>query len=64
MYKRQALFIPDGPFPNAQIASIVGPSIYFLLPILIAYAGGKIIHDVRGGVVGAFAVMGLSLIHI
>jgi len=56
-----ALFIPDGPFPNAQIASIVGPSIYFLLPILIAYAGGKIIHDVRGGVVGAFAVMGVIL---
>jgi PTS system mannitol-specific IIC component len=56
-----ALFIPEGPFPNAQISSIVGPSIYFLLPILIAYAGGKLVHDVRGGVVGAFSVMGVVL---
>ncbi|WP_040162325.1 PTS mannitol transporter subunit IICBA [Mobilicoccus massiliensis] len=56
-----ALFIDVGPFPNPQIAAIVGPSIYFLLPILIAYTGGTIIHGTRGGVVGAFAVMGVIL---
>lgn len=56
-----ALFIDVGPFPNAQIASVVGPSIYFLLPILIAYTGGTIVHGTRGGVVGAFAVMGVIL---
>ncbi|MDO5627730.1 MAG: PTS mannitol transporter subunit IICBA [Mobilicoccus sp.] len=56
-----ALFIEVGPFPNAQIATLVDPSIYFLLPLLIAYAGGSIVHGVRGGVVGAFATMGVII---
>ncbi|HPV80792.1 MAG TPA: PTS mannose transporter subunit IIA, partial [Dermatophilaceae bacterium] len=38
---------------------IVGPMITYLLPILIGYTGGKIIYDVRGGVVGAIATMGV-----
>ncbi|MDV8149851.1 MULTISPECIES: PTS mannitol transporter subunit IICBA [Arthrobacter] len=54
-----ALFIPDGPFPNEQFAALVGPMITFLLPLLIAYTGGKMIHGVRGGVVGAVATMGV-----
>ena len=56
-----ALFIGVGPFPNDQLASIVDSSIYFLLPILIAYTGGTIVHGTRGGVVAAFAVMGVIL---
>ena len=40
---------------------MVGPAITYLLPILIAYTGGKIVYDVRGGVVGAFSVMGVIL---
>ncbi|HET6857200.1 MAG TPA: PTS mannitol transporter subunit IICBA, partial [Streptomyces sp.] len=44
-----------------KIATMVGPAITYLLPILIAYTGGKIVYDVRGGVVGAFAVMGVIL---
>src|SRR5699024_12554995 len=31
----------------------------YLLPLLIAYTGGKLISDVRGGVVGATATMGV-----
>lgn len=38
---------------------IVGPMIVYLLPLLIAYTGGKIVYDVRGGVVGAIATMGV-----
>ncbi|HQY99877.1 MAG TPA: PTS mannitol transporter subunit IICB [Propionicimonas sp.] len=38
---------------------IVGPTITYLLPILIGYTGGKIVYDVRGGVVGAIATMGV-----
>ncbi|WP_072312773.1 PTS mannitol transporter subunit IICB [Agrococcus sp. Marseille-P2731] len=53
-----ALFIDVGPFPNADLASIVGPTIHYLLPILIAGTGGRMVYDTRGAVVGAFAVMG------
>jgi PTS system mannitol-specific IIC component len=40
---------------------IVGPMITYLLPLLIAYTGGKMVYDneVRGGVVGAIATMGV-----
>ena len=48
-----ALFIDVGWAPNDKIALIVEPTIYYLLPILIAYTGGKIVYDTRGGVVGA-----------
>jgi PTS system mannitol-specific IIC component len=38
---------------------IVGPMITYLLPTLIGYTGGKIMYDVRGGVVGAIATIGV-----
>ncbi|MET4098314.1 PTS system mannitol-specific IIC component [Agrococcus sp. UYP10] len=53
-----ALFIPVGPFPNEGLATIVGPTIHYLLPILIAGTGGRMVYETRGAVVGAFAVMG------
>ena len=56
-----AFFIPVGWTPNEKIATMVGPTITYLLPILIAYTGGKIVYDVRGGVVGAASVMGVIL---
>ena len=37
----------------------VGPMIKYLLPLLIAYTGGKMIYGHRGGVLGAIAVMGV-----
>lgn len=54
-----ALFIPTGWAPNATFSEIVGPMITYLLPVLIGYTGGKMIHGVRGGVVGAAATMGV-----
>src|SRR5258706_758466 len=54
-----ALFIPTGWIPNETFAKLVGPMILYLLPILIGYTGGKMVHGVRGGVVGAAATMGV-----
>jgi PTS system mannitol-specific IIC component len=54
-----ALFIPDGFWPNEELAAMVGPMVTYLLPILIGYTGGKLIYDQRGAVVGAIATMGV-----
>lgn len=54
-----ALFIPAGWFPNEKLATLVGPMVSYLLPLLIGYTGGKLIYDTRGGVVGAIATMGV-----
>ena len=40
-------------------AGIVGPMITYLLPILIGYTGGRMIHGNRGAVVGAIATIGV-----
>ncbi|QGH33307.1 PTS mannitol transporter subunit IICBA [Gracilibacillus salitolerans] len=54
-----ALFIADGFLPNENLAKLVDPMVFYLLPLLIGYTGGKLIHDQRGGVVGAIATMGV-----
>ena len=54
-----ALFIPTGWLPNESLAALVGPMILFLLPLLIGFTGGKMVHGHRGGVVGAVATMGV-----
>lgn len=54
-----ALFIPDGWLPNATLAQIVEPMQRFLLPTLIAYAGGRMVGGDRGGIVGAIAAAGV-----
>ena len=54
-----ALFIPAGWIPNENFAKLVGPMITYLLPLLIGYMGGKMIHDHRGGVMGTIATMGV-----
>ncbi|MHC1735439.1 MAG: PTS mannitol transporter subunit IICB [Erysipelotrichaceae bacterium] len=54
-----ALFIPTGWLPNEKLSALVGPMIVYMLPLLIGYTGGKLVHGVRGGVVGAAATMGV-----
>lgn len=67
-----AIFIEVGWFPVAEIGGfpgadgtehvgLVGPMINYLLPILIGYTGGKMIHGTRGGVVGAIATIGVII---
>ena len=52
-------WIPSKNFPEwANFVEMVGPMILNLLPILIGYTGGHMIHGHRGGVMGAVATMG------
>lgn len=53
-----AMFIPTGWAPNESLAQLVGPMIKYLLPLLIGFAGGRLVYDTRGGVVGAAATIG------
>lgn len=53
-----AFFIEAGWFPNATIASMVGPMLQYLLPVLIGYTGGRVIGGQKGAVTGALATLG------
>ncbi|MFD2329260.1 PTS mannitol transporter subunit IICB [Cohnella sp. GCM10020058] len=54
-----ALFIPTGWAPNSELAKLVDPIIKYLLPVLIGYTGGTMVHKTRGGVIGALMTMGI-----
>lgn len=54
-----ALFIDTGWLPNEQLSALVGPMSKYLLPLLIAYTGGKMVGGQRGGVIGAIATVGV-----
>jgi PTS system mannitol-specific IIC component len=66
-----ALFIETGWLPVGALGGfgtdadgvaytgLVGPMITYLLPLLIAFTGGKMVHGHRGGVVGAIATIGV-----
>lgn len=53
-----ALFIDTGWIPNKNFNTIVSPMLTYLIPILIASTGGKMVAGDRGRIVGAIAVMG------
>ena len=54
-----ALFIPTGWFPNENLGALVDPMIKYLLPLLIGYTGGQMIHGKRGAVIGAVTTVGV-----
>ena len=66
-----ALFIEKGPFPVGGIGGfgvndagdpntgLVGPMIRYMLPLLIAAQGGRMVYGVRGAVVAVVATMGV-----
>jgi len=64
-----ALFIESGWFPVDRLggfgdyadAGLVGPMVRYMLPILIAMQGGRMIYGVRGAVVAAVATMGVIM---
>ncbi len=56
-----ALFIPTGWIPSTALGNLVSPMITYLLPLLIGYTGGNLIHGRRGAVVGAIATMGVII---
>ena len=53
-----ALFIDTGWMPNAQLSELVGPTLKFLIPVMIAGQGGQNVAGQRGRVIGSIAVMG------
>lgn len=44
---------------NPLFQEFIGPMLNYLLPILIGFSGGKMLHGHRGGVVGTIATMGV-----
>ena len=54
-----ALFIETGWLPNPYWNELVSPILTYLLPVLIGYTGGYNVHGRRGGVIGAFATVGV-----
>jgi len=56
-----ALFIGDGWLPNERLATMVSPTLTYLLPLLIAYTGGQMVYGQRGAVVGAISAMGVIM---
>ena len=54
-----ALFIATGWIPNERLSGLVSPMLNNLLPVLVAYQGGKLVAGERGGVMGGIAVMGV-----
>lgn len=53
-----ALFIADGWLPNEQLASIQPYMLTYLLPVLIAATGGRMVGGDRGLVMGSIAIIG------
>ncbi|WP_044339465.1 PTS mannitol transporter subunit IICB [Rossellomorea aquimaris] len=56
-----ALFIPTGWLPNEYLAEMVGPTITYLLPLLLAYTGGRMVGGQRGAVMGSIGAIGLII---
>ncbi|MCL6454937.1 MAG: PTS mannitol transporter subunit IICB [Alicyclobacillus sp.] len=56
-----AFFIPTGWTPNAHLDQLVSPFVSFLIPVLIGFTGGRLVHGNRGAVVGAIATAGVAV---
>lgn len=54
-----ALFTDGGWVPNESLARLIDPMVLTLLPVLIGYTGGRLVHGNRGAIVGAVATMGV-----
>ena len=54
-----AIFIDNGWMPNKDLSQLADPMIKFLIPLLIAFSGGRLIHGLRGGIIAATSTMGV-----
>ncbi|VED26851.1 PTS mannitol transporter subunit IICB [Staphylococcus warneri] len=54
-----AIFIDNGWLPNKDLAQLADPMIKFLIPLLIAFSGGRLIHGLRGGIIAATSTIGV-----
>lgn len=46
---------------NDMMRSFITPMLNYLLPLLIAFAGGKMVYDYRGGVIATVATIGVII---
>lgn len=56
-----ALFIDTGWFPNKDLNTMVSPFLSWVLPLLIAYQGGRNVGGDRGGVIGVIGTVGVIM---
>lgn len=54
-----ALFLETGWIPNEAFATMISPMITYLLPLLLAYSGGKLVAGERGAIIATITTMGL-----
>jgi PTS system mannitol-specific IIC component len=54
-----AIAVSEDGEPFNQFVGLVGPMITYLLPLLIANTGGRMVYGERGGVVATIATMGV-----
>ncbi|ANZ22748.1 PTS mannitol transporter subunit IIABC [Buchnera aphidicola (Diuraphis noxia)] len=54
-----ALFLPVGWQPNKLLAQLIAPVMFYLLPLLIGYTGGRLVSNERGGLVGSISTIGV-----
>ncbi|WP_236968232.1 PTS mannitol transporter subunit IICB [Microbacterium aurantiacum] len=54
-----AIALDENGDPFSQFVGLVGPMITYLLPLLIANTGGRMVYGERGGVVASIATMGV-----
>lgn len=54
-----AIFIDHGWLPNKELSQLADPMIKYLIPLLIAFSGGRLIHGIRGGIIAATSTMGV-----
>src|SRR5699024_8840543 len=47
------IFIDGGWWPNKDLGELDGQMITYLIPLLIDYSGGRLIHEMRGGIIAA-----------
>lgn len=53
-----ALFLETGWFPNENLGKLISPVLSYLIPLIIAYTGGEMIHGKRGACAGVVAAAG------
>lgn len=53
-----ALFLNSGWLPNKELATLIKPILQYMLPLIIAYTGGKMVYGQRGSVAGVVAASG------
>lgn len=53
-----ALFLDSGWLPNKELATLIKPILQYMLPLIIAYTGGKMVYGQRGSVAGVVAASG------